>query len=326
MSGDRGPSTCVPAALAAARDFPGVRFTLIGRQADLARELAQGRTPPNLGSLFAEQVVEMTDHPREALRRKKDSSMRRALDLVKAREAHACVSAGNTGALMAMAHFVLKMLPGVERPAIGSLIPSQGGHTYMLDLGANASATPGQLLQFGIMGSILAADLDGAHDRPRVGLLNIGEEEIKGHEIVQAAHNLLSTSGLNYVGFVEGHDIFSDKVDVVVTDGFTGNVALKTMEGAAKLITDTLRAEFTRNFGRKLRAIAAKPALDALRARLDPRRFNGATMVGLNGIVIKSHGGADPFGFQRAIEVAIQEARTGVPAKITDRLGAPGGA
>jgi len=142
---------------------------------------------------------------------------------------------------------------------------------------------------------------------------------------VQAAHNLLSTSGLNYVGFVEGHDIFSDKVDVVVTDGFTGNVALKTMEGAAKLITDTLRAEFTRNFGRKLRAIAAKPALDALRARLDPRRFNGATMVGLNGIVIKSHGGADPFGFQRAIEVAIQEARTGVPAKITDRLGAPPG-
>jgi glycerol-3-phosphate acyltransferase PlsX len=268
----------------------------------------------------------MTDHPREALRRKKDSSMRRALDLVKAREAHACVSAGNTGALMAMAHFVLKMLPGVERPAIGSLIPSRGGHTYMLDLGANASATPEQLLQFGVMGSILANDLEGAHERPRVGLLNIGEEEIKGHEIVQAAHNLLSASGLNYVGFVEGHDIFSDKVDVVVTDGFTGNVALKTMEGAAKLISDTLRTEFTRNFARKLRALAAKPALDALRTRLDPRRYNGATMVGLNGIVIKSHGDADLFGFQRAIEVAILEARNGVPAKIIERLGAPHGA
>ncbi len=326
MSGDRGPSTCVPAALAAAREFPDVRFTLIGRQTDLERETSNGRTPSNLVCVFTAQVVEMTDHPREALRRKKDSSMRRALDLVKAREADACVSAGNTGALMAMAHFVLKMLPGVERPAIGSLIPSRGGHTYMLDLGANASATPEQLLQFGIMGSILASDLAGAHDRPRVGLLNIGEEEIKGHEIVQAAHNLLAASGLNYVGFVEGHDIFSDKVDVVVTDGFTGNVALKTMEGAAKLISDTLRTEFTRNFARKLRALAAKPALDALRARLDPRRYNGATMVGLNGIVIKSHGGADLFGFQRAIEVAIQEARNGVPAKIIERLGAPHGA
>jgi len=326
MSGDRGPSTCVPAALAAAREFPDVRFTLIGRQTDLERETSNGRTPSNLVCVFTAQVVEMTDHPREALRRKKDSSMRRALDLVKAREADACVSAGNTGALMAMAHFVLKMLPGVERPAIGSLIPSRGGHTYMLDLGANASATPEQLLQFGVMGSILASDLEGAHDKPRVGLLNIGEEEIKGHEIVQAAHNLLTASGLNYVGFVEGHDIFSDKVDVVVTDGFTGNVAHKTMEGAAKLISDTLRTEFTRNFARKLRALAAKPALDALRARMDPRRYNGATMVGLNGIVIKSHGGADLFGFQRAIEVAIQEARNGVPAKIIERLGAPHGA
>jgi glycerol-3-phosphate acyltransferase PlsX len=323
MSGDRGPSTCVPAALAAAREYPGVRFTLIGRQADLERETSHGRMPSNLACVFTAQVVEMTDHPREALRRKKDSSMRRALDLVKTREANACVSAGNTGALMAMAHFVLKMLPGVERPAIGSLIPSRGGHTYMLDLGANASATPEQLRQFGVMGSILASDVDGAHDRPRVGLLNIGEEEIKGHEIVQAAHNLLTASGLNYVGFVEGHDIFSDNVDVVVTDGFTGNVALKTMEGAAKLISDTLRTEFTRNFARKLRALAAKPALDALRTRLDPRRYNGATMVGLNGIVIKSHGGADLFGFQRAIEVAIQEARNGVPAKIIELLGAP---
>ncbi len=323
MSGDRGPSTCVPAALAAAREFPDVRFSLIGREADLEREMTGVGRPSNVGFVFTGQVVEMTDHPREALRRKKDSSMRRALDLVKAREANACVSAGNTGALMAMAHFVLKMLPGVERPAIGSLIPSRGGHTYMLDLGANASATPEQLLQFGIMGSVLAADLEGAHEQPRVGLLNIGEEEIKGHEIVQAAHNLMSSSGLNYVGFVEGHDIFSDQVDVVVTDGFTGNVALKTMEGAAKLISDTLRVEFTRSFTRKLRALAAKPALDALRTRLDPRLYNGATMVGLNGIVIKSHGGADLFGFQRAIEVAVQEARNGVPAKIVERLGAP---
>src|ERR1700728_915019 len=255
MSGDRGPSVSVPAALAAARDFGDVRFTLTGRQADLQRELSGGATPPNVACLFATEVVERTDHPREALRRKKDSSMPRAIDLVKAGDAHACVSAGNTGALMAMAHFVLKMLPGVERPAIVSLIPSRVGHTYMLDLGANASCTPAHLRQFAVMGSVLAADLEGAHERPRVGLLNIGEEEIKGNETVQSAHTLIAESGVNYVGFVEGHDIFTGKVDVVVTDGFTGNVALKSMEGVARYITDALREEFTRNTLRKLGAL-----------------------------------------------------------------------
>jgi phosphate acyltransferase len=319
MSGDHGTSVSVPAALAAAREFSDVRFTLIGRQADLERELA-GAPPSNVSFLFAADVVEMSDHPREALRRKKDSSMRRAIDLVKTHEAHACVSAGNTGALMATAHFVLKMLPGVERPAIVSLIPSRGGHTYMLDLGANASCTPVQLSQFAVMGSVLAADLEGAHESPRVGLLNIGEEEIKGNDIVQAAHNLLTASDLNYVGFVEGHDIFSDKVDVVVTDGFTGNVALKAMEGAARLIADAMREEFTRTTLRKLGALAVKPVLNALRTRLDPRRYNGASMVGLNGIVIKSHGDTDLYGFQRAIEVAVLEARNGVPAQIAQRL------
>jgi glycerol-3-phosphate acyltransferase PlsX len=320
MSGDRGPSVSVPAALAAARQFPEVRFTLTGRLDDLRRELG-GVTMANIACLHAADVVDMSDHPREALRRKKDSSMRRALDLVKARDAHACVSAGNTGALMATAHFVLKMLPGVERPAIVSIIPSRAGHTYMLDLGANASCTPKQLCQFAIMGSVLAADLQGAHERPRVGLLNIGEEEIKGNEVVQAANELLAAAGLNYIGFVEGHDIFSGRVDVVVTDGFTGNVALKAIEGAARLITETLREELTRTTRRKIGALIAKPAFDALRTRLDPRRYNGATMVGLNGIVIKSHGGADAFGFQRAIEVAVLEARNGVPAHIVERLG-----
>jgi glycerol-3-phosphate acyltransferase PlsX len=324
MSGDRGASVSVPAAVAAAREFPDVRFTLTGRQADLQRELA-GTVPSNVSCLFANDVVEMSDQPREALRRKKDSSMRRAIDLVKANDAHACVSAGNTGALMATAHFVLKMLPGVERPAIVSLIPSRGGHTYMLDLGANASCTPQQLCQFAVMGSVLATDLEGAHERPRVGLLNIGAEEIKGNETVQAAHNLLGAAPINYVGFVEGHDIFSDKVDVVVTDGFTGNIALKAMEGAARYIAGILREEFTRNTGRKLAALMARPALDALRTRLDPGRYNGATMVGLNGVVVKSHGGTDASGFQRAIEVAILEARNGVPAHIAQLLGASGG-
>ena len=322
MSGDCGPSVCVPAALGAAREFPDVRFILIGGRAELDGQLAAAKLA-NVDCLFTTQVVEMTDHPREALRRKKDSSMRRALDLVKAHQAHACVSAGNTGALMAMAHFVLKMLPGVERPAIVSLIPSRVGHTYMLDLGANASCTPEHLRQFAVMGSVLAADLEGAHERPRVGLLNIGEEEIKGNETVQTAHALIAESGVNYVGFVEGHDIFTGKVDVVVTDGFTGNVALKAMEGVAQYITDALREEFTRNTLRKLGALAARSSLNALRTRLDPRRYNGATMVGLNGIVIKSHGGADLFGFQRAIEVAVIEARNGVPEKIAERLGTP---
>jgi glycerol-3-phosphate acyltransferase PlsX len=322
MSGDCGPSVCVPAALGAAREFPDVRFILIGGRAELDSRLAAAKLA-NVDCIFTTQVVEMTDHPREALRRKKDSSMRRALDLVKAHQAHACVSAGNTGALMAMAHFVLKMLPGVERPAIVSLIPSRVGHTYMLDLGANASCTPEHLRQFAVMGSVLAADLEGAHERPRVGLLNIGEEEIKGNETVQTAHALIAESGVNYVGFVEGHDIFTGKVDVVVTDGFTGNVALKAMEGVAQYITDALREEFTRNTLRKLGALAARPSLNALRTRLDPRRYNGATMVGLNGIVIKSHGGADLFGFQRAIEVAVIEARNGVPEKIAERLGTP---
>jgi glycerol-3-phosphate acyltransferase PlsX len=320
MSGDRGPSVSVPAALAAAREYGDVRFTLTGRQADLQRELS-GATLPNVHCLFATEVVEMTDHPREALRRKKDSSMRRAIDLVKAGDAHACVSAGNTGALMATAHFVLKMLPGVERPAIVSVIPSRGGHTYMLDLGANASCTPAQLCQFAVMGSVLAADLPGAHERPRVGLLNIGEEEVKGNDIVQAAHILMAAADINYVGFVEGHDIFSDKVDVVVTDGFTGNIALKVMEGASRLITGAMREEFERSPLRKLGYLAARPTLNALRARIDPRRYNGAAMVGLNGIVIKSHGGTDLFGFQRAIEVAVLEARNGVPARIAQRLG-----
>jgi phosphate acyltransferase len=321
MSGDRGPSVSVPAAIAAAREFSDVRFTLTGRQADLEREL-QGAAPANVACLFAKDVVEMTDHPRDALRRKKDSSMRRAIDLVKAGDAHACVSAGNTGALMATAHFVLKMLPGVERPAIVSIIPSRGGHTYMLDLGANASCTPAQLCQFAVMGSVLAADLEGAHARPRVGLLNIGEEEIKGNDVVQAAHNLMAAADINYVGFVEAHDIFSDKVDVVVTDGFTGNVALKSMEGAARLIADLMREEFTRTPLRKLGALAARPAINALRERMDPRRYNGATMVGFKGIVIKSHGGTDLFGFQRAIEAAVLEARNDVTARIAQRLGA----
>jgi len=261
----------------------------------------------------------MDETPREAIRRKKDSSMRVAVEQVHARRACACVSAGNTGALTAIAHFVLGTLPGVERAAIISAIPAAHGHTFMLDLGANTKATPEQLRQFAAMGAIVARDVYGV-TAPRIGLLNIGEEDIKGHEVVQGAHGLLSGSGLNYVGFVEGDDIFSGDVDVVVTDGFTGNVALKTMEGVAGLIADRLRHEFQASLLDRLAGLIARPVLRRAASGLDPRRYNGACMVGLAGIVVKSHGRADGVAFARAIGTAALAASRGLTTHIAQAL------
>ena len=321
MSGDLGPRVCVPGALEALRAEPDLELVLVGRTEALEAEL--GGLPRSMrariGLRAASEVVAMDEPPRSAIRRKKDSSMRVALDLVAARETGACVSAGNTGALMAMAHFVLGMIEGVERPAIIAAIPAEGGHTYMLDLGANASATPAQLLQFAVMGAVVAADL-AARPQPRVGLLNIGSEDIKGHNLVQEAHRQLLASRLAYVGFVEGNDTFTGAVDVVVTDGFTGNVALKTMEGLARMVGGAIRAEFTKSPWRRLAALSAAPALAGMRRRLDPRRYNGASMVGLDGIVIKSHGGADATAFAHAVRLAAIEARNGVPAQIGQAL------
>jgi glycerol-3-phosphate acyltransferase PlsX len=249
------------------------------------------------------------------LRRKKDSSLRIAIELVKNGEADACVSSGNTGALMATARYVLKTLPGIDRPAIISAVPGVERPTYMLDLGANVGCTPEHLLQFALMGSVVAEDmLDIA--RPRVGLLNIGLEDIKGNETVREAGELIGKTDLNYVGFVEGDGIFHADVDVVVSDGFVGNVALKTMEGVAKLISSFLKEEFHRTVLRSVQGLVAKSALEALRERLDPRRYNGASLVGLNGIVLKSHGSADAFAFENAVKAAIVEARKGVPVQI----------
>lgn len=323
MSGDRGPSVCVPAAASLVRERADLHLILVGAPDRIAAELGdRGRgLDGRLEVHPATQVVAMDEHPREALRRKKDSSMRQAVELVKSGRAQACVSAGNTGALMATGHFVLKSLPGIDRPAIMSAIPAIGGHTHMLDLGANASCTAEQLLQFGLMGAVVAGDLNES-ERPTVGLLNIGEEDIKGHAVVQEAHRLLGASRLNYVGFVEGDDIFSGEVDVVVTDGFTGNVALKTMEGLARMIGDAVREEFSSGPLRRLMAAGAWPALSALRARLDSRRYNGASMVGLSGIVIKSHGSADEFAFRHAILTAAREAVRSVPAQISAKLAA----
>jgi len=323
MSGDRGPGVCVPAAATLAHERTDLTLILVGDPARIDAELrARGITAGGRLQVHpASQVVAMDEHPREALRRKKDSSMRQSVELVKSGRAQACVSAGNTGALMATGHFVLKSISGIDRPAIMSAIPAEGGHTHMLDLGANASCTAEQLFQFGVMGSVVAADLND-EARPSIGLLNIGEEDIKGHAVVQDAHRLLSASRLNYVGFVEGDDIFSGEVDVVVTDGFTGNVALKTMEGLARMLGGAIREEFSSGVLRKAMAAVAWPALGAVRARFDSRRYNGASMVGLTGIVIKSHGSADEYAFRHAIMTAEREAARGVPAQIATALAA----
>jgi glycerol-3-phosphate acyltransferase PlsX len=327
MSGDHEPHEYVAGALRALADDPQLRALLVGDAQLLSAALAplSSELRARAEIVPATQVVAMDEKPREAIRRKKDSSMRVAIDLVHGARACACVSAGNTGALTAIAHFVLRTLPGVERAAIISAVPAAHGLTHMLDLGANTKATPEQLLQFAAMGAIVARDVYGVSN-PRIGLLNIGEEEIKGTEGVQAAHALLGPSALNYVGFVEGDDIFSGEVDVVVTDGFTGNVALKTMEGVAGLIADRLRQEFSASFTAKLAGLIARPVLRRAAAGLDPRRYNGACMVGLTGIVVKSHGSADGVAFARAVGTAALAARRDVTSHIAQALHAQGAA
>lgn len=321
MSGDHGLSVTVPGALRALREHPDVELVLVGETTAL--EAALKGAPADLRRRLhlhaASEVVAMDESPSKALRNKKDSSMRVALDLLKQGEAQAVVSAGNTGALMATARFVLKMLPGVDRPAIISALPSQRGHTHMLDLGANAECSPEHLLQFAIMGSAMVAALDHI-ESPRVALLNIGEEEIKGNETIKAAAALLHASPLNYIGFVEGDGIFHADVDLVVTDGFVGNVALKTGEGVAKLVSHFLREAFTANALTRLMALAVKPILRRFADRVDPRLHNGASFVGLNGIVIKSHGGADELAFANAIAVGIRAVRQNLPGRISALL------
>jgi len=327
MSGDHEPREYVDGALRALTDDPELRALLVGEPQLISAALATlpAAVRERAAVVATTQVVTMQEKPREAIRHKKDSSMRVAVDQVHVGKASACVSAGNTGALTAIAHFVLKTLPGVERAAIISAIPAAHGLTHMLDLGANTKATPEQLRQFAAMGAIVARDVYGVAT-PRIGLLNIGEEDIKGHEVVQAAHALLTPSGLNYVGFVEGDDIFSGDVDVVVTDGFTGNVALKTMEGVAGLIADRLRREFQVSLFDRLAGLIARPVLRRAAAGLDPRRYNGACMVGLTGIVVKSHGRADGIAFARAIGTAALAARRGLTSHIAQALHAQGAA
>ena len=261
----------------------------------------------------------MDDPPAIAMRNKKDSSMRVAVDLVKADEACAAVSAGNTGALMAISRFVLKTLPGIDRPAIASVLPSMTGHTYVLDLGANVDCSAEHLLQFGVMGSSLVAAIEHK-ERPSVGLLNIGEEAIKGNDVVKEAGELLRASGLNFYGNVEGNDIYEGTVDVVVCDGFVGNVALKTSEGLAQMFGAFLKQEFSRSPLTKLMALLAMPVLKRFKQRVDHRQYNGAPLLGLRGVVLKSHGSADVVAFANALARAADAASNRLIERISERM------
>ncbi len=325
MSGDRGPDTVVSAAAFIAGQYPNLELILVGDEPALEALIVKKSVPDavrrRMSIQHASQVVTMEDPPAQALRSKKDSSMRIAIDLVKQGRAHACVSAGNTGALMATARFVLKMIAGIDRPAICSALPAMQGHTYMMDLGANVDCTSEHLYQFALMGSVLVKAIDGT-EAPRIGLLNIGSEEIKGNDVVKQASQLLTNSPLNYIGYVEGNDIFTNKADVVVADGFAGNISLKSAEGLAKMIAAYLRDEFQRNPLTRLAGLIALPVLKSFSRRIDPRRYNGATLLGLQGIVVKSHGSADKLAFANAIKIAMLEVEHNVIAVIDKQINA----
>ena len=321
MGGDIGPDAVVPAAVRALQQHANLRIILVGIENELEQKVEQydGQLSDRLLVHHASEVVAMDELPAMALRKKKDSSMRVAINLVKEGEADACVSAGNTGALMATSRFVLKMLPGIDRPAIISHLPSTSGHTYMLDLGANVDSTAEHLRDFAVMGSELASAVENINN-PKVALLNVGEEEIKGNEQVKKAAVLLAETDLNYVGYAEGDDIFTSDIDVIVCDGFVGNISLKSSEGIAKLVTYTLKNAFKSNWYTMFVAILAIPVLKSFKKTFDPGRYNGASLLGLRGIVIKSHGGADADAFANAIDIGVREVEKQVPQAIKSRL------
>jgi glycerol-3-phosphate acyltransferase PlsX len=322
MGGDHGPSVTVPAVLDFLRRESDCAAILVGREEQLRPLLAQGSELGERTRIrHASEVVGMDEPVASALRSKKDSSMRVMADLVKDGSAAAGLSAGNTGALMAISRFVLKTLPGIDRPAIASILPTSKGHTYVLDLGANVDCEAEHLQQFGIMGAMLVSALEHK-ERPSVGLLNIGEEEIKGNEVVKRAADLLRASDLNFFGNVEGTDIWKGTTDVVVCDGFVGNVVLKSSEGLAQMIYGGLKQEFTRNLFTKIGALAALPVIKAFKRRFDHRAYNGAGLLGLKGIVFKSHGSADAFAFRCALQRAAEAARERLPEKIAARMAA----
>ena len=326
MGGDFGPAVTLPACLSFLNHNTDVSLVVVGLPQELLKQKSHGAllAHPRCQFVAATEVVNMDDPIEIALRRKKDSSMRVALNQVKNGAAQAAVSAGNTGALMAISRYVLKTLNGIDRPAIAGQIPNAKGQaTTVLDMGANVDCTAEHLLQFAVMGSALVAVLGGTN-QPTVGLLNIGEEAIKGNEIIKKAGVLLRAAGaagdLNFVGNVEGNDIFKGTADIVVCDGFVGNVALKASEGLASMIVDMLKKEFTRNPLTKVAAVVAYPVISALKKRVDSRRYNGGALLGLRGLVFKSHGSADAFAFECALNRAYDAARNNLLAQVQARI------
>ena len=319
MGGDFGIPVTVPAACAMVQDNPDLSIKLVGAFDSIENALGPEKSHPRLEIVRSTEVVGMDESAVSALKNKKNSSLRISIDLVKAGKADACVSAGNTGALMATARFVLKTLPGIDRPAIVSALPRANGHVHILDLGANVESLPEHLLQFGMMGASLVRTLEN-NPNPTVGLLNIGSEEVKGNVTVKSAYKLFQSSPINFIGYVEGDDIFSGEVDVIVCDGFAGNVALKTSEGLAQMLTKAVREEYMRSLWSRFLGVLSAPVLKAIRARIDHRRYDGAVLVGLSGTVVKSHGGTDEIGFAHAIKVAQTAVSTDLVAQIRDDL------
>lgn len=313
MGGDHGASVTVPASLKFLKDNPEVRLILVGDSDTIYKHIGDelSNYSDRIEVVHTTQVVEMDEPPQLAMRNKKDSSMRVAINLLKDERAQAIVSAGNTGALMATSRYVLRTMDGIDRPAIAKILPTIKGEVCVLDLGANVESSPEHLLQFAIMGSQLMRGVTGKL-APTVGILNIGSEDIKGHEGIKKASELLKASNLNFYGNVEGDDINKGTVDVIVCDGFTGNIALKTIEGAAKMIGYFIKQEFTSSLSSKIMALLSKPVLNRVKERLDPHKYNGAVLIGLNGLVIKSHGGTDEVGFYYALLQAYHEVNAGV--------------
>ncbi len=328
MGGDHGPVVTVPAALAFLSKEPKAELILVGQEEAIRVELRKFNQDanPRISLRHAKEVVTMSDPLEVALRRKKNSSMRVAINLVKDGEAQACVSAGNTGALMAVSRYVLKTIPGVDRPAICTLIPNQKNTaTYMLDLGANVDCEPEHLQQFALMGSALVSALENK-PKPTVGLLNIGAEDIKGNDVVKRTAVLLRNDHargvLNFYGNVEGNDIFEGTTDLVVCDGFVGNVTLKSSEGLGRLVKSVLTSEFKNGFFNMLGAFIAQRAFRSISERLNPSRYNGASLLGLRGVVFKSHGGADVYGYECAIQRAFDAARSDVLSRVSMAIAA----
>ena len=314
MSGENDPDASILGALDLLSSREDIKLILVGDSESIQNKITNA-DQNRIEIIHTDEIIEMDDSPLDALRKKKNSSMRVAIDLVRDKKAQACISSGNTGALLAISKNSLKTLPTIDRPALMTSIPTKIGFVYILDLGANTLCSAEQLTQFALMGSTVAKEIKNI-DKPRVGLLNIGQEDIKGNESIRDASLLISKTSLNYIGFIEPTNIVEDIADVIVTDGFTGNIVIKSMEGTVNLVSDYIREAFGYNFYNKLIGLMAKPVLRRLKTRLDPRHYNGALLLGLNGIVVKSHGGTDSYGFHHALLTAVDEIEKDIVSKL----------